>query len=167
MLAPILRRYPIMEICVTTRSKAALASGAERSQEGDIIEVRAPNDGIGLSEARTLLWLRFEGLEDWEYGLLKDLWTEPLMILRDDRVDQYPPVFDKRRYCIPLERLKGVAPFFDLARARDGADPYQPFLPIDTDDDDIRFQHVYFPGMARPPLRIEGLIYDKARQVFL
>ena len=159
--------YPVQEIAIFLQSKATLASGAERAQEGDIIEVRDPSDGIGLAEAHRYLWLHVEGLETGEYSRLKQNLTEPLTIVRDDRVDQYPPVFDKRRYSIPLESLEIVAPFFDAARARDPADPYQPVLPIDLDDDDTRFQHVFFTGTARSPLRTEGLIFDKAFGVFL
>ena len=147
--------------------KPDLASGVELIQEGDIVEAREPTTGIGLEEAHLYLWLRIQGLEAAEIPRLKLELTEPLVEVRDDRVDQYFPRFDKRRYSIPLEGLRVVAPFLDVARARNPADPYQPFLPIDLDDDDLRQQHTFFPGTAQSPLRHEGLIFDRALQVFL
>ena len=156
--------YPLRELGIALLSKRALAGEGERSQEGDIISCRhTDTGGLGLKTAHRYLWFCVEGLRDWEFDRLTQRLTEPPGLPSEDD----NPTFDKRRYCVPLVRLKGVAPFLDLARLRDPLDNYQPFRPVDQDDDNVRSHFTFFPGSARAPLRIEGLIYDKAMGAFL
>ena len=159
--------YPVKEIALYLRSRAPLATGAPRAQEGDIIEVRDPSLGIGLQEAHDVLWLLVEGLKAQEFSFLKEPLTDPLTERRDDKVVQINTLVEKHRYSIPLERLAAVAEFFDIARARDVTDPYQPFLPIDLDDSDVRLHYTHLPGTAPSPQRFEGLVFDKASGMFL
>jgi hypothetical protein len=146
-----------VEIGVAVFGKTDLASGHERHQEGDIISARRVTGGIGLKEARDYLWLHVEGLDDEAMFELK--------VRNADSSDA--EAYDKRRYCIHFARLKEIFPSFDISRARDRADPYQPFLLIDLDDDDVRLQNVFLPTTAAGPLRVEGLVYDKVKGMYL
>jgi len=86
-------------------------------------------------------------------------------------------IHEKRRYCIPLDRLKVVAPWLDLARVRDVSQRYQPFIPIDPEwpfhrfGTEARDQHGFqrFPAnvVARPPLNVHGLVFDKATMRYI
>ncbi len=62
------------------------------------------------------LWLKLCGLDDNEMGRL-----DTPMTAEDELT-----TFAKRRYCVPLERLKTRIPRLGLARLRDLNDPYQP-----------------------------------------
>ncbi len=156
------RKYPTRAVVVRVRNSRALSSGHERGQEGDIIGFcKIGRPAIGLSEAHEFLWLHLDGLDDLRFDRLKDPLTDPLVT---DSVDFIQ--YDKRRYCVPFDRLKVVAPFIDLARVRDVDDDYQPFLNIDKDDDQpLKYQH-YILTTPRS-LRIEGLVFDKALGKFL
>lgn len=162
MISPKKRRYATLEVCISTYSRSELSKG-ERAQEGDIVARREPGNGIGTAEAHNFLWLRISGLEELGLWKLTDIFTDPPTRPEDRPVvgRRYFALFDKRRFCIPLERLKIVAPWLDLNRVRDRSDPYQPFIPIDLDDDDVRLQHTFLVGAAHRPLEIIGLVFDK------
>lgn len=134
--------YPVVEVAVLLESKAPLASGHERAVEGDIIAVRPPNAGVGMLEMHRHLWLRLAG---WEEGEIATL-TEGA---REGEVRH-----EKRRYRIPLARLKQIKPDFDEAKARSTAEVYQPFLTVDEDTG-------LFTATT-PPLDIHGLVLDTA-----
>lgn len=140
--------YPVCELALSLESCTPLAGGHERKLAGDIIACRVPGSGIGTAEAHSYLWLRVEGLE------------ENVCARLTDRVEEGGAAFDKRRYCIPLERLQAVVPTFDIARALDPLDLYQPFLVVDEDGP-------YTFLTMTPPLAAEGLIFDKVTGAYL
>ena len=124
--------------------------GGERVQEGDIVGVRKPHFGIGPGEVRRYLWLQVHGLDDNEMSVL------------NQSVMEGDIVHDKRRYCIPLDRLTGI----DLGRVRDVNDAYQPFLPVDQDHvDDVEGRMDYL-DVGLTPLDVHGLVFDKATRKF-
>ena len=135
--------YPVMEAAISLEAFADLTSGHERKQEGDIISIREPVGFIGFKEAETYLWLKLEGLEEDEMNLL-------IESLYDGG-----EVYDKRRYLISLDRLKELEPTFDLNRARDVDDLYQPFLTLDEDTHQLITEN-------SQPLQISGLVFDKS-----
>jgi len=138
--------YPVMEIAISLVSYAPLASGSERILTGDIAAVRHPDIGVGRKEVEEYMWLRVEGLEEGEfYGL-----TE----LIEDSTSEI--IYDKRRYCIPLEKILEVVPNFDIDLALDDDRIYQPFLLVDYDED-----YTFVLEDCCLPLQISGLIYDK------
>ena len=149
-----------MDLCLLTRSYPPRGS-FERVMEGDIVAVRRPRpgDGFGANEAKTRLWVRVEGWDRSRYGAL----TRPML-------------GSKRRYSVPLARLLSVAPWLDLARVRDVADSYQPFLPVSAGLE--WFPHrghkqlelatgFHMTELARLPLRVNGLIFDKQTGLYL
>lgn len=131
-----IKRYPVVEVAIRCYSSAPLASGHERALEGDVICVRPPLNGIGMQEMRDFLWLRISGWEDNDLAALQTV------------VDGY----EKRRYQIPLKRLKAACPAFDEARARDRTQVYQPFLGVDEDTGLFTF--------TGRPLEATGLVFD-------
>ena len=133
--------YPIKEVAISLES-FPIESEHERKQEGDIVTIRDTHYCIGLKEMSRYLWLRIEGLEESEFD-------ELVSVLVDDGI-----TFDKRRYCILLEKLKEVDPNFDLDRARDLEDVYQPYLVIDEDTG------IFL--IAEEPFQVQGLIFDKS-----
>jgi len=129
--------YPVMEIAILLVDYAPLSSGHERGLVGDVAAIRKPANGIGLKEAKILLWMRIEGLEESDmYKLVGNI-----------------EGYDKRRYCIPLEKIKQIRPDFNEDMALNTDIIYQPFLMIDEDD--------YCFILDDTPLQISGLIYDK------
>jgi len=154
------RRYTRMRTALNTPEFTPLASGHRRAVCGDIICCQPPNQidpvgSIGKAEAHTLLWLYLEGLEDQEMQLLASRDWEPYLTGDEPTIK-----FDKRRYCIPFRRLKKMYPAFDINRAKDPSDPYQPFVFI-PDDPPYYFQ-------SRPIVfQVQGLVFDKATGRFL
>jgi len=155
------RSFPVAEVAIALRSKPDLIGGS-RIQEGDIVAVRMADNhasrGIGLKEDKLYLWIRIEGWDLNDFSRLTAKTKEP-----PDDFDQLEPPggteptpYDKRRYCIPLERLKIVMPSLDMEKARDLGVAHQPGLPFDTDGP---FNHL--EGTEMRPLNIEGLIFDK------
>ena len=108
------RQYPIFEVAPLCHNLPPCGAG-ERAMEGDIIAIRPPGQGAGRKERTRFLWLRLQGLEENEMGQL----TTPL---EEDGI-----IYDKRRYGIPLARLKQLHPSLDLVRTRNSTDIYQPF----------------------------------------
>jgi len=153
------RSYPTVEIALFLISKELSGAGIERGQEGDIIAMRFPLDSIGLKEANDFLWLRINGLDRGNLDRLTDPWGEPLDPLGD--YGPANPVFVKRRYCIPLDRLKAVFPGLDLIKARDRLQVHQPLCPVDTDTP------YRFMGAEVPVFDVHGLVYDKALRQYL
>ena len=132
-----IKRYPVWEIAVVTQSYAPLTSGHERVVEGDIVAARFAGsmDGIGVNERTRHLWLRVEGWEEHECWLTEG-------------VEGY----EKRRYQVPLARLKTVCPDLDLAAARDTTAVHQPWLV--TDEDTGLFLTI------AATLNVQGLVFD-------
>lgn len=132
--------YPVMEIALCTVSGDVVDTD-KRKFVGDIIVTRRPTIGAGLRELKRYLWLRAEGLEESEWGLLE---------AESDT--------DKRRFCIPLERLTQFNNQFDPQKAMDRSIIYQPFMPVDDEGLWLFDQN---------PINMLGLIYDKEFGVYL
>lgn len=144
------RQFPVAEVAISMMGFQQSGGIKERIQVGDISGVRRPLGQIGWAEMRTYLWLHIEGLEENELFQLGDL-----MWVSEPGGERY----DKRRYSIPLERLQQLFPTFDVNRALDTADYYQPFMPFDEDNG--------FTLIAEKPLSVHGLVFDKATMEFL
>ena len=113
--------YPVMQMIVSILNNRSLASGHERTQEGDIISVRKlGRPAMGFKEIHDYLWLYVQGLEENKWTALARELYDPV----SEEEEGVPPHFDKRRFCVPLARLKRVVPSLDLARVRDRADIY-------------------------------------------
>ena len=136
----------IMEVAIALEN-AQDDSGGERKKEGDIIAVRLSGSYIGTKEATNHLWLRLEAA-DYE-RLQFDALVEAVFEPDQDTGTRY----DKRRYCIPFGRLLILDPAFDVDRARDPADIYQPYLVVDEED--------YTFVSSESPFQVSGLVFDK------
>jgi hypothetical protein len=136
-------KYPVMEIALSTVSYPDLESGHERKLAGDIVGIRKSNIGAGLRELKRYLWLKVEGLEENEWAL----------------IGKSIKGFDKRRFCIPLQRLVQFNASFDMEKAQDVNIIYQPFLPVDEETG----LWLYQPR----PMNIMGLVYDKVTGIYL
>lgn len=144
-------RYPVMEIALAVEDCASHTGRLrERKRAGDIVAVRQPHYAIGAKERAAYVWLRLEGLEENEMARLADVLVET----------EDGPVFDKRRYCVPLDRLAEVLPGFDVGRARDTADTYQPFYNLDEETGT-------WLALQVPPLDVHGLVFDKLTGEYL
>jgi hypothetical protein len=126
------REYPVYELALVTYSNARNDGGLVRYQAGDIVEARHPQDGIGLGECHHFLWLRVYGWDSSLMDRLKDEITDksradPLYVDEDDPA----VIFEKARYCVPLESMIRIMPTFSVERASDSTDIYQPFMTID------------------------------------
>jgi len=163
------RDYSMREVAVLVHDYPNTHQN-ERAREGDIIEIRKPIGQIGRLEAAHILWLLIEGLDTGEMAKLKERFFE-------GPDTEASPVYEKRRFCIPFDRLKQVVPSIDVNRIRDRADKYQPFLPVDLDWPYYRFATEgynvhgwqYLPAgiIARPPLDVHGLVFDKKATRYL
>ncbi len=140
------RKYPVKEIAIITINYPD-DNGGERAKEGDIITVRNPHHVIGLKERTNYLWLRVEGLEENDCNNLN-------MDGGEGGVR-----YDKRRYCIPLHKLIEVFPSFDISRARNITDEYQPFMMLDEDSGE------YLSPVK--PFSVNGLVFDKITGEYL
>ncbi len=142
------KEYVTWEIALAISNNRDLASGSERTQEGDIVNVRSPHEGTGGKVRSSILFVLLEGLDSTDMRRLKHSLQETEDGTR----------FEKRRYCIPFDRLPA---FIDQDRARDPDDIYQPFQLI---DEDVNF---FIETAALRPLRVEGLVFDKLTGKFL
>ena len=119
----------------------------DRKKVGDIIAVREPGVGIGRKETHEYLWLTVRGKWSDIHALTKP-WAENGV------------KYEKRRFCIPLDRLKEVYPDFDKNRALDLSDFYQPFNPTDKETGLFLFKN-------NKVFDIKGLVYDKEKGKYL
>lgn len=86
-----------------------------RAKAGDIICVRPATGAIGKKEQGVLLWVTVD--------------------IADSRIvagltDQNSTKGEKRRFSIPLTRLKSIMSSLDLARVANPKDNYQPFVSV-------------------------------------
>ena len=110
-----------------------------------------PGQGVGLKEAKRYLWLRIEGLDTRaEYDVLAESIYEP---------DEEGTRYDKRQYCIPLAKIKELDSSFDLDKARDTDDLYQPYLVVDGD--------TYEFVTSELPFQVSGLVFNKETGLYL
>ena len=150
------REYPIRTVAICTQDFAPHTNGTkERSLCGDITVIKTPwgqdHGTIGSSEATQWLWFQLEGLDKNEMGYLSGVNRVPF----DPADDGVHINYDKRRYCIPLERLKKLYPALDIAKAKDATVAYQPFVMTQGDPP------YYF--LKKPKVfDVQGLVFDKA-----
>lgn len=148
-------KYPTMEVAILTVNRPDHDN--ERACPGDIIVIRRPHHVIGTKEGTEYIWLRFDGLEAngfWDLKGGSGTYMDPQYDAPDAK--SFETRYDKRRYCIPLERLKKFIPSFDIARAQDPEDFYQPFITVDFADSGF---YKYLCNEA--PLTVDGLVFDK------
>ena len=81
--------------------------------------------------------------------------TEPEDLIETDPLNAGASRFEKRRFAIPLQRLKERVATFDLARARDKTEIYQPFVGTNTDTRQV------IETTWDAPMPMSGLILDK------
>jgi hypothetical protein len=151
------RKYPVMEIAVAAINRPDHQN--ERVIPGDIVAFRRPHFVIGTKEGSDFIWLLIDGLEENEWGNLISLGHDADV---HSDIEDAGPVYDKRRYFIPLARLKKLRPDFNIQRAMDPGDFYQPFITIDFSDSG----YWYYLANEKP-LSIHGLIFDKVKGAYL
>lgn len=146
-------RYDVIWLALLSCEDCAPHTGGLkwRKQAGDIISVSryVSGGGMGKKTPGLVLSVLLEGGEENFMSRLN-------IPLGDDLsdADLHTAIYDKRRYCIPFERLAQVVPGFNVVRARDCVDNYQPFRLIDQNDR-------RFCGADARPLSIYGLVFDK------
>lgn len=86
-----------------------------RAKAGDIIVVRAATGAIGKKEQKSFLWLTVDI-------------TDLRLILGLAEPDTARGT--KRRFAIPLDRLKQLMSSLDLTRVANPKDAYQPFVSV-------------------------------------
>ena len=91
-------------------------------EEGDIVVCRKPIGGIGKKEGKQFLWISADISEEF-YNFLS----------RPEKDDD-ENIVKKRKYKIALDEIKKINESFDLVKARDLDDEYQPFLSMDKDN---------------------------------
>lgn len=137
--------YSVFEVALSLEDCTPHTNGTkERKLAGDIIGLRRPGTMIGSAEMHTFLWLRIEGLEENE------------MVQLTENVAG----FDKRRYSIPLDRLKALVPSFDIDRALDPSEMYQPFLLPSVE---TPYEYV----VETRAFNVHGLVFDKQTAEFI
>lgn len=114
--------------------------------------------GIRLKPACSYLLVPVHGFEGSFMGRLKDENHEPVHEFSEE--NYVAAQYDKRRFCVPLEGLGERFPALDLVRVRDQRDPYQFFIPLDTQQGLGAGR--FLEESWHVPLSIHGLIYDKA-----
>lgn len=120
--------------------------GPHRAKAGDIVCVRPPTHAIGLLEQASLLWITVDIPDP---RIISDI-TQP-------RIDASGRLAEKRRFRVPLTRLKTLMSAMDLDRVANPTDNYQPFVGVRTVGHNIVMDH-------KTPIPITGLFEDKAAQ---
>ena len=94
----------------------------DRAKAGDIIVCRPATGSIGKEEMTSLIWLTIDVTNE---SVLSGLMEFP--------TDVQGRVIGGawRKFAIPLLRLKQLNASFDLKRAADPMDAYQPFINVD------------------------------------
>lgn len=93
----------------------------DRAKAGDIIVCRPATGSIGKEEMTSLIWLTIDVTNE---SVLSGLMEFPT----DVQGQVIPGSW--RKFSIPLLRLKQLNASFDLTRAADPKDAYQPFVNI-------------------------------------
>lgn len=90
-----------------------------RAKAGDVIAIRPHRDAIGTKELRQFLMVTMDI-------------ADPRILdgLDMPNIDAKGQLVSKRRFQIPLTRLKDLMSSLDLSRVADSRDPYQPFVNI-------------------------------------
>ncbi len=115
-MAQTYRERFVWEVALLVRDYHDTAN--ERAKAGDVVAMRKPfgHGEVGTGERSLYLWLRLRANRQLdELNLTQTL-------------EEAGTRYEKRRYCIPFDRLAKVAPWLDVGRVEDPADPYQPFM---------------------------------------
>ena len=153
------REYPRFSVTLSVEDCSPTPN--ERKQCGDIISCHyidgtlTDHGDTGTAVPKLHILLHLEGLDRNEMDLLKAPNEVPFN-------PEGKPLarYDKRRYCIPFERLKKVYPTFDIAKAKDPTLVYQPFVLIQGDPPyDFLQKHRSFD--------VHGLVFDKVEGRYL
>lgn len=129
---------------------------SERSKIGDIVDARPERstvNGVGSGETKDFIWLRLRGFSRDKMDRLTD-------IMEDTTAGK---IYDKRRYYINLEDLKKQFPAFDIARAKDANDFYQPFY-ITNKQKDANWGYEFLIRSVIFDAR--GLVFDKQTRLY-
>ena len=151
------RDYPEVLAGIATQDFAPHTNGTkERSLCGDIIAIAKPHGDIGTKQATRWLWMNLEGLDTNEMEKLNLLNEVPF----NAEPGQASVRYDKRRYCIPFNRLKKFYPSFDIAKAQDPNFVYQPFVLV--------YEDPPYTFLKKPTVfDVHGLVFDKATGRYL
>jgi len=90
------------------------------TEEGDIVVCRPPLKGIGKKEGTGYLWFRVD-ISEVLGNVLTQKWT-----------NESGELVKKRRYNIPLDKIKNLRPTFSFSNARNLEYQYQPLMEIDS-----------------------------------
>lgn len=132
------RSYPILEASICLFHGGTLESGHRRSRRGDVVNIREMSKGTGLSVPKRYLFVPIYGFDIDE------------MYRFTDTIE----AFEKRRYSIPLARIKQNYPALDMNKLLDQDEMYQPFILTDPNTG-------LFHGLNIAPFPAQGLIFDK------
>lgn len=162
--------YPTYELAIYVGdSRSDDQDGIVRRQTGDIVAVRGANIGVGLKEMHSYIWMRVEG---WTKTRMDALISELTPYSQPDVIDDLAnmddeSMYEKHRFCVPLETLNTLLPSFDIDRARDELDLYQPFMIVDegNGDEDRLEEGLYLIGNR--PIDLDGIIFDKLLNRFI
>lgn len=151
---------PVVEVALWVYDKRNGPNGEPSAKKGDIIAVRRERGsfGRGLAEhgnpqRKLVLWVRMQGLDWNDWAAIKRPWTE-----RDD-LSNPGVVLEKRRYCIPFDRLAKLRPDLSFDKIEDRSLEWQPDAVIDADT-----TMALHRGPVLDPI---GLIFDKKTMKYL
>lgn len=138
----------VREIAISTGSRGGSI------EQGDILCVRKPVGHCGMAERGRMIWIRVTTELD---STVLDQLGEPFI--------ESDVLYQKRRYSVPLNRIAEKFPSFDINRALDEGDHYQPF--VGTPDTPYGVKGNFQWAETIPPFDIEGFVFDKATMRFL
>lgn len=90
----------------------------EQVKAGDVVDVRPAKGTMGRKQLADFLWITVDMTPEQAAGLTES-------VLNADGTIRF-----KRRWMIPLVKLKSIASSFSEARAKDPKDEYQPFVDV-------------------------------------
>lgn len=116
----------------------------KRVQVGDIVTMRPARGSVGRKELQSVIWVTINSPVDLGWADFK----EPMR-------DKNGEVIAKRRFSIGvgLGKLKTIMPSFDLAKAANPNEVYQPFVNVDATGGRQR---------AKQDIPLTGLFTDKS-----
>lgn len=165
--------YPTYELGIyVNESRSDDLDGLTRKQTGDIVICRPAYKGVGLKEMYGYIWLRAEGWSKARFdSLTSRVYPHSQVDPRDDRLmidsDEDEIEIEKFRYRIPLEAFMKLDLSFDISRAEDELDLYQPFMLLDAGDgEDDRINEGLFL-VASPAFNLDGIVFDKAQNCYI
>jgi len=123
------KEYLVYRVWLSKFSYTMLESGSKRIKEGMIVESQSETFngkiisniyGMGTKDIKLFIAIRMRG---YDRTIMNALKQENERVIDSNNSITY----DERRFMVKFEDLKILYPSFDLNRARDLNDPYQPF----------------------------------------